>query len=206
MRLKSVIIFSMVCGLSACTTVDLSEMASQNSFAKTTVEKNVVERSVGRLYSAFTRKGWCTRTSRNRLQGTAQVLLKGLENAKLSAPSQGVTYNVEPKPFTVIVTDIAQAQTHVDQTVRAAEVYLEMAAADTDLKQELIGLERALLASREAKTTFDTALSAHSEASDTTILDLYSASVEDLRSVTDIYGERVRENNRSQMSTASTRS
>jgi hypothetical protein len=85
------------------------------------------------------------------------------------------------------------ASTHVEQTTKAAEVYLAMAPAEKSLRKELISLEKALIASREASQVFEEALI--KTAGDMNAMDYsaYNASVNELRDVTNAFGDRVRE-------------
>jgi len=192
MSLKPAIILTVCLGMSACATVDLTEMASQNSAIKTNaIERNIVQRSASALRSVFASKGWTTKSSKDRIQSTASILLKGLENKNPVTPkSHG--YAVRVTDASMVQADIREASQHVEQTTKAAEVYLAMAPGDASLLKELASLEKALLTCRQAEVVFDRAqknTKLHSPES----LSGFTSSVDALRDVTNAYGDRVRE-------------
>lgn len=174
--------------LPACTTVDLADMAKSptTSVNRPSVQKNVVQRAADRLYAAFTQKGWSESESRNRMQSAARVLLKGL-------PEQTETeggYVTQVQNLNTVKADIVTASAHVEQTTKAAEVFLAMASDDTALKTELDYLERALLAAREAESTFTAALTKFD--AEVSVVP-FTAKIDSLRNVTNIFGDRVRD-------------
>jgi len=192
MSLKPAIILTVCLGMSACATVDLTEMASQNSAIKTNaIERNIVQRSARALRSVFASKGWTTKSSKDRIQSTASILLKGLENKNPVTPkSHG--YAVRVTDASMVQADIREASQHVEQTTKAAEVYLAMAPGDASLLKELASLEKALLTCRQAEVVFNRAqknTKSHSPES----LSGFTSSVDALRDVTNAYGDRVRE-------------
>lgn len=169
---------------SACTTVDMSAMGSGASLGTSTADSgpNVIEKATAQLFAAFSSKGWSTHSSRKRMQSAASILLNGLEDKSLSAqPSRYMA----PDAMT-LDNDIRMAAGHIDQTVKAAEIFLATAAADEDVRDELVDLEQALLASRQAQKVF-----AEVDGEASQLIDL-SLTVERLRDVTDEFGRRVR--------------
>jgi len=187
--------FTLVAALSmsACATVDLNDVATSSSpAAAKSVDVNVVHRAASKLYAVFSSRGFVAKDSRKKMQSAARVLLKGLEDKVVTtASSDG--YVVKASDTLVILSDIRMASTHVEQTTKAAEVYLAMAPAEKTLRKELVSLEKALIASREASQVFeDSLLKAAGEA---TAMDFaaYKTSVNELRDVTNAFGDRVRE-------------
>jgi len=86
-----------------------------------------------------------------------RVLLKGLED-KDTASIESAGYAALATEPMVVLSDIRMAATHVEQTTKAAEVYLAMAPGERSLRKELVSLEKALIASREASQVFEDAL------------------------------------------------
>ena len=93
----------------------------------------------------------------------------------------------------IVLSDIRIAAKHVEQTTKAAEVYLAMAPGEKSLRKELVSLEKALIASREASQVFEDALI--KTVGETSAMDFvsYKNSVNELRDVTNAFGDRVRE-------------
>jgi hypothetical protein len=175
---------------SACATVDMTDMSgSQSETVTKAVDVNVVQRAASRLYSVFINRGFVEKTSRNKMRSAARMLLKGLENTPLS---REVNYASTVESLDVIKSDIVFAQSYVDQTRQAAEIYLAMAPGETSLKKELSSLQQALAAANEAKNSFSEALEA--KQADTTQVEFvtYVESVTALSEVTDAFGVRVR--------------
>jgi len=184
---KSVLILTSAAFLfGGCATVDMTDMAGPVA-AKTEAvsEKNVVERAAAKLYAAFKNKGLTPKTSGKRVQSAASILLNGLENRDLTETD--VDYAAQDLPRDVVLADVNYASNQVHQTTKAAEIYLEMAPIKRNLRKELVSLEQALLASREASTVFAKVLS-----SDSADLVQLNEKVAALKMVTDQFGERVR--------------
>ncbi len=179
-----------------CATVDLGSVGTSVSAAPTAskTKVNVVQRAASKLYAAFTTKGWVTKVSRKRVQSTASVLLRGLDSETPNGPLNA--YAAKAGSLSDIRADIYSAQQHVDQTTKAAEVYLAMAFDNTNLREELASLQKALIASRQAELVFKSAFEAKgmgTKSMDTDgALVAYSKTVDRLRDVTDIFGDRVR--------------
>jgi len=126
------------------------------------------------------------------MRSAARVLLKGLED-KGSASVESAGYAALATDSIVVLSDIRIASKHVEQTTKAAEVYLAIAPGEKSLREELVSLEKALIASREASQVFEDALIKTS--GETKALDFasYKASVNELRDATNAFGDRVRE-------------
>lgn len=200
MSLRLTLILTAALSLSACATVDLTEVtAPKNASAAQVADVNVVQRAASKLYAAFTNRGFVAKDSRKKMRSAARVLLKGLED-KGAATIASAGYADLAVDSVVVLSDIRMAATHVEQTTKAAEVYLAMAPGEKSLRKELVSLEKALIASREASQVFEDALI--KTVGETTALDFvsYSNSVNELRDVTNAFGDRVRE---SQMNKAS---
>lgn len=191
MKAKIALIILLSVSMSGCATVDLVNTGSQTASVSSTetAKVNVVKRAAGKLYSAFTAEGWVENKSKKRVQSTASVLLRGLDTSS----SEGPFSDYASSSLTVkkIRADILAAQDYVSQTTKAAEVYLAMASDDTNLREELSSLQQALIVAREAELVFKAALDKTSSSNDYVWKD-YSTSVDELRDVTDAFGDRVR--------------
>ena len=92
-----------------------------------------------------------------------------------------------------MLADIKTVSRHVEQTTKAAEVYLAMAPIEKSVKKELGSLEQALLASRSAEAIFETTLQELGQNSSASEFVNYKQVVDELKYVTDAFGERVRD-------------
>jgi len=192
MRLKLSIILLSCLSISACATIDLDEMAAKNQPTKAaTLDINVVQRAASKLYAAFSSKGFVAKDSKKRMQSAARILLKGLEEKDVT--DQDMSYAANISDPEIILSDIRLASRHVEQTTKAAEVYLAMAPVETSMRPELNSLEKALLASREAEHVFEDALINSGAAVSLIELKNYSTSVRELSEITNAFGDRVRE-------------
>ena len=192
MRLRLTIALISCVSLSACATIDLDQMAtSKKSPVITGFDTNVVQRATTKLFSAFSNKGLVAKDSQKRMQSAAQILLKGLEEKEVLIDQ--VSYSTNISDPLVLLADIKTASRHVEQTTKAAEVYLAMAPAEKSVRKELGSLERALLASRSAETIFEDSLQNLGQNSSTSEFVNYKQVVGELKYVTDAYGERVRD-------------
>lgn len=193
MSLRLTLILSAALSLSACATVDLTEAtAAKSSSATSTADVNVVQRAASKLYAAFSNRGFVAKDSRKKMRSAARILLKGLED-KSSTSVETLGYVSLATDPVVVLSDIRLAGTHVEQTTKAAEVYLAMAPSERSLRKELVSLEKALISSREALQVFEDALI--KTKGETTAMDFtsYKQSVNELRDVTNAFGDRVRE-------------
>ena len=193
MSLRLTLLLAASLSLSACATVDLNEMASSGATpAAKTADVNVVQRAASKLYTAFTNRGFVPKSSRKKMQSAARVLLKGLEDKEVTSVSAVAYVDMAQSPQ-VILSDIRMAASHVEQTTKAAEVYLAMAPSEKSLRKELVSLEKALIASREASQVFEDALIKTSGEATAMDYKAYKTSVNELRDVTNAFGDRVRE-------------
>lgn len=175
-----------------CATVDLQSMAGmeRSTAAVSETDTNVVERAVAKLRAVFASRGFGEKSSQKKMQAAADVLMNGL-NASLSADPQ---YDDLPRLIAEVREDMRLATRHVEQTTRAAEIYLEVAPEDRLLDKELDSLQAALLASERASRGFSAALENYETGSSQTNPDLiaFRTSVDALRESTDAFGARVR--------------
>jgi len=151
--------------MSACATVDVTRVAKPTNTAST--------QSV----------------NFNNMRAAARILLKGLEDKPLNTR---VKYSETIKSSTELQSDIRLATEQVDLTRKAAEVFLAMAPGEASLKKELGSLQKALVASNEAKKSFVEALEIFETTSNEALFSNYNLSVTQLREVTDQFGYRVR--------------
>lgn len=175
------------CAMSACTTVDLSQVSFEPQ-AKISVERahNVVEKAAHSMMALFEKKGWCKTDLREKTQTAASVLLNGMDKEEHT-----------PVPTLIVSTqqlseDIELANEQVEQITKAAEVYMATTEDTVDMGDELTLLESALLTAREAETGFDISLDQVGTAGTQRKFGNFQASIKDLKSVTDIYGDRMR--------------
>lgn len=191
MSFKLTVTLAACLSMTACATVDLNQAATNTPAAKSSAtDVNVVQRAASKLYAAFTQKGFVAKTSRKRVQSAASILLRGLQAKEVTQTPMG--YADKASDPMVVLADIRLAAGHVEQTTKAAEVYLAMAPVDTSLRKELASLEKALLASRAASPIFQDALINTGVGPASAELIAYKAIVDDLRDVTNEYGARVR--------------
>ncbi|GHA83089.1 hypothetical protein GCM10009069_02970 [Algimonas arctica] len=189
MRTGLILITTTALFCTGCATVDLQNMAGSSDTASTMQyesESNVVQRAVEKLRDAFASRGFGAKTSQRKMEAAADMLLNGLLAQTVS--SDEGDYAATPKPVAAVIEDIQMARGHVEQTTRAAEVYLEVAPQNRSLDDELKSLEAALLASERATQSFQSALPDSKYAD----LDDLRRSVDALRDVTDAFGQRVR--------------
>ena len=193
MSLRLTLILTAALSMSACATVDLTEVTAPKAESTAKVaDINVVHRAASKLYAAFTNRGFVAKDSRKKMRSAATVLLKGLEDKNASSVvSEGYVHKAADP--VAILSDIRIAAGHVEQTTKAAEVFLVMAPGEKSLRKELVSLEKALIASREASQVFEDALIKTS--GETTAMEFvsYERSVNELRDVTNAFGDRVRE-------------
>lgn len=177
--------------LSACTTVDLTQVAVNHPQATSQeTERNVVEKASFSLIRLFHSKGWCESDPAEKTKTATNVLLNGMDT-----DSKGVQlYMAVPITLAQVVSDIAEANYQVEQTTKAAEIYLVVADDMAQLDKELSQLEAALLSSREAQASFVKNVDELSEADHLTHeeLEKISNSIDELKAVTDAYGDRTR--------------
>ena len=193
MSLRLTLILTAALSMSACATVDLNEVATKNEpSAAKVVDVNVVQRAVTKLYAAFSNRGFVAKDGRKKMQSAARVLLKGLEDKDVTTVLAKGYADMANKQE-VVLSDIRIASSHVEQTIKAAEVYLAMAPGEKSLRKELVSLEKALIASREALQVFEDALIKTAGEANAMDFVSYTTSVNELRDVTNAFGDRVRE-------------
>jgi hypothetical protein len=189
MRTGFILIATTALVCTGCATVDLQNMAGSSDVATTVQyesESNVVQRAVDKLRTTFASRGFGAKSSKRKMHAAADMLLNGLSARSVSESDED--YVAGAKTPAMIIEDIQVARGHVEQTTRAAEIYLEVAPNGRTFDDELESLEAALLASERAVTMFDTALLSD----DPVELDSLRASVDGLRVITDEFGARVR--------------
>lgn len=191
MRAGFILVTTTAIVCTGCATVDLQNMAGSSDAPSTVqyeTESNVVQRAVEKLRDAFASRGFGAKTSKRKMQAAADMLLNGLSARTVSSDDD---YAATARPIAAVIDDIQLARGHVEQTTRAAEVYLEVAPRNRTLDDELKSLEAALLASERATQFFQSALPDDTYAD----LDDLRLSVDGLRDITDAFGERVRMSN-----------
>ena len=185
-----VVCISSICigSLSACTTVDLSQIAIKES--QEAVQKsahNVVEQAALSLTNLFKAKGWCKSHPAEKTRTAANVLLNGVDMDVAKTPVPVAKISTRQ-----LFSDLNEAKKQVEQTTKAAEVYLVLSEEMAELDAELSHLEAALLAAREAEASFEKSMQAASNLIVRHKFTTLSNSIDELKNVTDAYGERIR--------------
>ena len=187
-------IFAVSLLFGGCATVDMTRVGSGESSvggglfgSAPATESNVVEKATSRLFALFSSKGWSTLESRRKMRSAASVLLDGLDSKQLSS---------EPSPYVMDVAssaalgdDIREATYQVEQTAKAADIFLAMSAPEDDLREELGDLEQALLAARQAGRIFTDAAERVGTPDE---LARFTTKTDGLRDIVDEFGRRVR--------------
>jgi len=185
MRLRMFCLTAAAMLATGCATVNVTEIASPSvAKVEAPVEQNIVLRAASKLYAAFQSKGFVAKTSREKMQSAASVLLNGLEQRALTSETD---YAAQKYSREVVMDDITFATQHVRQTANAAEIYFELSEGGKKLREELGSLESALLSSNEASMSFETIVG--TESAEFKILE---SEVKRLKRVTDKFGQRVR--------------
>ena len=187
MTFRAITIALACAALSACTTVNMTSVEGALPAKKAAVQDNVVVKASDRLQTHFTEKGWISEPVK--LKTAAMILLRGRDAGSERAPGNAYSRNVSPA---VLKADIAEATQMAGQTLKAADVYLTYADPAADLTMDLQALEGALLACRKAENTFTLAGDQNDVLVDAE-MGTMSATLSNLQSVTDIYGQRVRD-------------
>lgn len=180
-----------IISLSACATVNVSGFGSSQDVASVTAPKqqgNIITRSVMRLYNVFVNRGLYEDTSRKRVQSAANILLNGLQATDSDNDTASV---VEANTTMALLDDVQTARYHIEQTTKAAEVYLEIASGEASLLNELKQLQKALRVSEKVTDGFVQNSLAENYGVKSEILGLQS-DVNKLRGVTDEFGDFVR--------------
>lgn len=172
--------------LPACTTVNMADVAVPGARAEAPAEVNIVQRAVEKLKTAFTQRGFGPKDGREKMQAAANILLNGINSEAAQADNGYAAVDRSPA---IVAADILVATRHVEQTARAAEVYLEIVPADRSVEPELAELEAALLVSERAARGFAAALDDEGDRDLAALRD----SVDRLRRVTDGFGFRARQ-------------
>lgn len=169
-----------------CATVDVTDIGSPAAAkVEAPAEKNIVLRAASKLYAAFQSKGFVAKTSREKMQSAASILLNGLEERALTSETD---YSAQNYSRDVVIEDISFAAQHVRQTANAAEIYFELSESRKKLREELGSLESALLSSHEASISFEQIVGPENVE-----FQIFKSEVDRLKRVTDKFGQRVRE-------------
>ncbi len=184
-----VMLFLPLSGLAACSTVDLSQVALSKPEAEPAAPRqSVVERAATRMTKTFEAKGWCDKVEDDKTARFASVLVNGLP----TKPEPEATSVRSPAALKQLRRDIYLASRHIDQTTKAAEVFLSVNSRADELEHELGGLETALSVARQAETRFKARAGAELSASLSRDFTRLDAHIQRLQNVTDAYGRAVR--------------
>ncbi len=174
-------------GLGACTTVDLSQVtATQQQRAQQAPKANIVEMASTQLTQTFNKNGWTLAATQPRAQTAASVLLKGLQGTSPQEPVVSIV------PLEKFAANINLATQKVDDTYKAASLYLDYVNEHADVSLELDVLETALLNAKAAEHNFAEQAEHAEDDQALELLSQYQNSLGKLRSITDKYGSRTR--------------
>ena len=189
MKIKLVASSILLLSLGACATVDIADMTTLggDKTVSTAPQSNVVINASDKLYASFEEKGLCLSQS-ERMKTAAAALLKGRE-ALTNHPESA--YVNQGYAIGKIRSDLSQAASLLENTSKAAEVYLDLAPTDADLRPELKRLEQAIYATQSAQRQFNMAIEKAQPGTPDEMKE-YQAAAEDLRLITNTYGDRVR--------------
>ncbi|MEE9273241.1 MAG: hypothetical protein V3U57_08255 [Robiginitomaculum sp.] len=188
---KSVVAISLVIGafgLPACTTVDLSQVVTnqQARVKPSTPTVNIVEKTSSALTAICRKKGWSGAKTEKPTQSAASVLLNGM---KTETPQYSAIQSVSSQK---LLGDILQVNIRVEQATKAAEVFLVTADMTQILNDELSQLEVALLTVKQAHGQLGKRITLDSNSELTNAFTTLETSISALRKVTDDYGIRIR--------------
>lgn len=185
---RYLLISTVALSCTACATVDLQSMAgtSETTTYASKTETNVIMNAVARLKAVFAERGFGAETSKRKMHAAADMLMNGISAESLT--EKDTPYSSEAKAVPVVLADADLAMRHVDQTRRAAEIYLDLVDPNEAVDEELESLQAALLVSERALLMFRQSLPTehHSD------LQPLRTSVDGLRDITDQFGDRVR--------------
>ena len=172
--------------LTACSTVDLSQMAIEKPVRTAKIQqKSVVERASVKMVSLFENKKWCEARSQSKNRA-ASILMNGISKIKDFRGYRAQTQQI-------LKTDIRAANASVKQTTKAAEIFLAMVDNNAELDNEIRHLELALMAAKQATQRFTREAKRHNVYVANTDISNFVANVDDLQAVTDEFGKRIRE-------------
>lgn len=190
MRFCSSALIAAMLMIGGCTTIDITQVGHNDVSEISSVDnRNVVERAAAKLMQTFSDRGWNKKFQNANLAQTSTVLLKGRQEAALNVEAG------QDDMIIIISEDVTEAIMQVENTTKAAEIFLETANDDMDLRHELKILERTLIQSRQAQETFSAALDVDNQIDQVKFrgeFNTYVQHVDTLRNVTNAYGERVR--------------
>ena len=190
MRFCSSALIAAMLMIGGCTTIDITQVSHNDVSEISSVDnRNVVERAAAKLMQTFSDRGWNKKFQNANLAQTSTVLLKGRQEAALNVEAG------QDDMIIIISEDVTEAIMQVENTTKAAEIFLETANDDMDLRHELKILERTLIQSRQAQETFSAALDVDNQIDQVKFrgeFNTYVQHVDTLRNVTNAYGERVR--------------
>lgn len=180
-----------IMGLTACATVDLSQVAIEQKTAQIAEPiQNVVELASTKMTALFVSKGWSKGDLKQKTMTATNVLLNGIGASKPDHTDvPAITFNAQQ-----LSADLKLANEQVLQTTKAAEVFLVTADVATGLDNELSLLETSLLSAREAEARFGQSVKEAGTYSNRQHFETLQASIGELKTVTDAYGDRIRAN------------
>lgn len=194
MSLRLLIVSAMTLSLVGCATVDIADMASGGNAqaVQAPAEKNVVIKAAEALQANFKDREWEQAPAVERFKSAASILLKGMKKDDANVQQTNSEEHSNQITLTSLRSDILDAGKDVAKTVKAAEIYLDVADPYADLKPELKALEKAFMSSRKAEAWFEKSLDDIEGVDTDTELSTFAASVDRLRESTNQYGKRVR--------------
>ncbi len=179
---------------SACTTVHIVEDDSPSPISATVSKaRSAIIHTSKVLCNVFSDKNWAQENV-GETQSAASILMQGLKKTSLSESNVDL-YVRSVSSVSEVEADITLARAHVEGLSTEARSLISDNPDIDDVREELKRLEEALIVSRQAELTFNTAIAAISgehAAQHNSTLSHYIGSVDGLRSVTDVYGAYMR--------------
>lgn len=176
----------------ACATVEIASGDSAPVVKVAELEDSVtLRRSAKTLAYTFSKNGWSQQSVSAKAQSAANILLRGMKGDKSPAPNPRKAYS-ESQTLEEVKADIVQAKAMVESIADKGYIFLSQNPDHIRVRRDLSALEKALAAARQAEMTFAAALEDKS-GNATAVLD-FTQSVDRLRTVTDAFGDRQRQN------------
>jgi len=178
--------------MSACATVEMAPVQSGTFMSQSEIQdRSAVKLSARKLSSVFSTEGWSRINPSEKSQSAVNILVRGLKKTgKVIDPVRN--YLTRRSESDMIAADIDRANQYVVSTAQKARTFLANNPSAADVDGELSDLETALLSARQAEVLFKKVLVEKGLSADNPEMSRLSDSVDDLRDVTDAYGDRLR--------------
>lgn len=196
MAINRVFICVCVMGMTACTTVDFTQLKQSEDV----LSDSVIDEAVS-LHTHFKQQGWGARQNSKQLKMVSDMLMNGFgyDDFADSEALKDDSYEQQIKTLPEIERDIQQAHVYIENITESAQTCIDD-SENVQMRKILVRLEQALLISKEAESMFRMALKKIEGQSDNAVFQTFQKSIDDLRAITDTYGTEVRANKMLQLS------